>query len=941
MAEQGKDKTSTQPLFVRLGGTPAITAAVEQFYERVIADPELSPFFVHTKMPWLKARQVQFFTQALGGPAIYSGQPMKEAHAHLPIEGEHFDRVAGHLVATLQELGVTQELIDEVVEAIAPLKGDIVGTPSTTTEKRLAKRGETSMDKVAREKEPTAEQKLQYVDYAGQVAAINRSQAVIEFNLDGTIITANENFLHTLGYSLDEIKGRHHSMFVEENYRQSFEYREFWSRLGRGEYFAGEFRRLGKGGKDVWIQASYNPILDPEGKPFKVVKYATDITAQVKMRAEMARMMSMNENSPINIMFADREFKIQYMNPASTRTLRTLEQFLPIKVDQMIGQSIDIFHKNPSHQRGILADPKNLPHKAIIQVGPEKLDLLVSAIYDDKQNYLGAMVTWDVVTQKLKTETEMARMMSMNENSPVNIMFADRDFKIQYLNPASRNTLRKIEQYLPIKVDQMVGQSIDIFHKNPSHQRGILADPKNLPHKAIIQVGPEKLDLLVSAIYDHNQNYLGAMVTWDVVTEKIAADEEVKRLVQSGVAGQLSERADLSRFTGTFRELLGGINNMLNTIVAPMQEGSGVLESLALGDLTKRVAGSYQGDHELMKNSINNSITNLANMVEQIRLTSDNIAQGASDISAGNQDLSQRMEEQAASLEETAASMEQMTSTVKQNADNAKQANQLSLQAREVAEKGGHVVAKAVSSMEEINSSSKKIADIIGVIDEIAFQTNLLALNAAVEAARAGEQGRGFAVVAAEVRNLAQRSAGAAKEIKNLIQDSVQKVQEGSKLVNQSGSALEEIVTSVKRVSDIIAEISAASQEQSSGIEQVNKAIGQLDQITQQNAALVEETSAASQSMNDQSKELKDMVARLKLDAETEHRIGEKISMVAREKQLQNLAQRAANGHRPEVTSRTKTVGVSAPSRRAPASKAPVTTTRRNVVAELDEFEEF
>ncbi|MGE0679653.1 MAG: methyl-accepting chemotaxis protein [Candidatus Binatia bacterium] len=792
------------------------------------------------------------------------------------------------------------------------------------------------MAKAMARKGSTPQNNLQLADYMGQIAAINKSQAVIEFELDGTIITANENFLRTVGYSLDEIKGKHHSMFADETYKHSAEYKEFWAKLNRGEYDAGEYKRCGKGGKEVWIQASYNPITDSNGKPFKVVKYATDVTAQVKMRAEMVGMKSMNENSPINIMFADRDFKIQYMNPASTRTLKTLEQFLPIKAEQMIGQTIDIFHKNPAHQRGILADPKNLPHRAVIQVGPEKLDLLVSAIYDHNQNYLGAMVTWEVVTQKLKTETEMARMMSMNENSPINIMFADRDFKIQYMNPASTRTLRTLEQFLPVKADQMIGQSIDIFHKNPAHQRGILADPKNLPHKAIIQVGPEKLDLLVSAIYDHNQNYLGAMVTWDVVTEKITADEEVKRLVKAGIEGRLTERANIERFTGSFRELLNGINQMLDAIVAPVQEGVQVLDALASNDLTKRVSGAYQGDHELMKTSINNSIENLARMVEQIRLASDNIAQGSGDISAGNEDLSQRMEEQASSLEETAASMEEMTSTVKQNADNAKQANQLSLQAREVAEKGGSVVEKAVMSMEEINNSSKKIADIIGVIDEIAFQTNLLALNAAVEAARAGEQGRGFAVVAAEVRNLAQRSAGAAKEIKNLIQDSGQKVQEGSKLVNQSGASLEEIVSSVKRVSDIIAEISAASQEQSAGIEQVNKAVMQLDQITQQNAALVEETSAASQSMNEQSQGLKTMVMRLKLDEETERRIGEKASVQAREKQLQQLAQKAAGGSRPEPGRRSQPVP--APTR-VKAPVAPKTT--NGFVKEAEGFEEF
>jgi methyl-accepting chemotaxis protein len=295
-------------------------------------------------------------------------------------------------------------------------------------------------------------------------------------------------------------------------------------------------------------------------------------------------------------------------------------------------------------------------------------------------------------------------------------------------------------------------------------------------------------------------------------------------------------------------------------VVVPIRESKRVLTALAEGDLTHSMEGDFHGEFSELRDAINSSITNLLNMVSQIAEASGNITTGATEISRGNQDLSQRTEEQASSLEETASSMEQMTSTVRQNADNARQANQLSSAASEQASKGGEVVIKAVEAMAEINQSSKKIADIIGVIDEIAFQTNLLALNAAVEAARAGEQGRGFAVVAGEVRNLAQRSAGAAKEIKALISDSVDKVDEGSRLVDESGRTLQDIVEAVRKVSDIIAEIAAASQEQSSGIEEVNKAVSQMDEMTQQNAALVEEAASASESMEEQARQLLELI---------------------------------------------------------------------------------
>lgn len=294
-------------------------------------------------------------------------------------------------------------------------------------------------------------------------------------------------------------------------------------------------------------------------------------------------------------------------------------------------------------------------------------------------------------------------------------------------------------------------------------------------------------------------------------------------------------------------------------------EAQAVLGRLAANDLTLEMGGNYPGELEKIKSSINAVVHNLSDTIVSVRSAVESVSSGAEEITKGNEDLAQRTSEQAGSLEETSASMEEMTSTVKQNADNAKQANQLAIAARDTADKGGSVTKKAVDAMGEINKSSKKIADIITVIDEIAFQTNLLALNAAVEAARAGEHGRGFAVVAAEVRNLAQRSATAAKEIKGLINESIQRVNDGSELVNQSGRTLDEIVSSVKRVTDIIAEISAASQEQASGIDQVNKAILSMDETTQQNAALVEETTSAAQSMKEQAKELMQQVEVFKL----------------------------------------------------------------------------
>ena len=340
---------------------------------------------------------------------------------------------------------------------------------------------------------------------------------------------------------------------------------------------------------------------------------------------------------------------------------------------------------------------------------------------------------------------------------------------------------------------------------------------------------------------------------------------EILRVSQAAVQGDFSVRGDETRFEFGFREMVANLNQLMATADGNLGSLSQLLRGIAEGDLSVRMHGDYQGVFAQMRDDANTTVANLTSIVGRIQQATGNINTAASEIATGNSDLSRRTEQQAASLEETAASMEELTSTVRQNADHARQANQLAIGAADVASSGGQVVGEVVNTMGQIEESSRRIAEIISVIDGIAFQTNILALNAAVEAARAGEQGRGFAVVASEVRTLAQRSAAAAKEIKDLIDDSVGKVNQGSTLVRRAGSTMQEIVNSVQRVTGIMAEISAASQEQTAGIEQVNQTVMQMDEATQQNAALVEEASAAARAMEEQANQLADAVAVFRL----------------------------------------------------------------------------
>jgi len=721
-------------------------------------------------------------------------------------------------------------------------------------------------------------------DFAGQIAAISMAQAVIEFNMDGSIINANENFLTTLGYTLEEIQGKHHSMFVDPTYKASAEYREFWEKLNRGEFEAQEYKRFGKGGKEVWIQASYNPILDLNGKPFKVVKYATDVSA-----AKLATANYEGQVEAISKAQAVIEFNMDgSIISANENFLATLGYTLEEIQGKHHSMFVDPTYKTSAEYREFWEKLNRGEYEAqeYKRFGKGGKEVWIQASYNPILDLNGkpfkvVKYATDVTAAKLETANYEGQVEAINKAQAVIEFNMDGT-----IVDANENFL----SVMGYRLDEVEGHHHSMFvepkYKSSVEYKEFWEKLNRGEYQAgdYLRIDKNGKEVWIKASYnpimDLNGNPFKVVKYATDITAQMVALARIDELVQGASLGKLSDRIDTSKSEGFIVSLGEGINKMLDTIVAPITACQATMSEMATGSLQQNMEGEYHGTFKELQTAVNTTIDNLRNMVGEIMEASSHVSTSSREISQGNTDLSQRTEEQASSLEETASSMEELTATVKENSGAANKANRLSETTMQQAASGGKVVEEAIVAMKEINNASREISDIIGVIDEIAFQTNLLALNAAVEAARAGDQGRGFAVVAAEVRNLAQRSASAAKDIKSLISNSVDKVNQGTELVNDSGEKLAEIVESVRNVSGLVNEIANASEEQASGIEEVNQAVTQMDTMTQQNSALVEEAAAAAEALTEQAGNMLELMSFFKTGEESGVKGGKIVSPI-------------------------------------------------------------
>ncbi|TWI07997.1 methyl-accepting chemotaxis protein [Aerolutibacter ruishenii] len=714
-------------------------------------------------------------------------------------------------------------------------------------------------------------------------------------DLRGVITRVNQDFVRVSGFTEAELIGQPHNLIRHPD-MPAAAFADFWATLQAGRPWVGLVKNRRKNGDHYWVEAQATPVYE-DGKLAGYMSVRRKASRERIVAAERDYATLRTGNSALRIRHGHVALpdRLRQLNPLWLLSLRQRMMLSGLGVAVFGGAMTLLASRGAGIPLllGMSAIATAMTVYSMWWLSHDVVDRLDDAVDEfrhiaggdygrdirvDRDDEVGrvlmALKSMQIrqgflIEDQTRRANEAIRIRRALDAADANVMVADHDHTIVYANPSMLGLLRTaqsdLRQHLPeFDADHVIGRSIDLFHRDPTHQHTLL-DTLQDTHHATIRAGGRTLDLLITPVRNERDERIGVVTEWRDRTVELALEREVQELVDAAARGDLGRRLALDDKQGFLRVLSQGIHRLLEATSASLLETRTVLSALADGDLRPRIASHMEGVFGELKDSTNATLDHLDGMVATIRDTSTAIDHAAAEIAAGNDDLSRRTEQQAASLEETAASMQELTSTVRQNAQSAGEANRLAHEAAAIAADGGQVVGNVVQSMQAIRERSDRIADIIGVIDGIAFQTNILALNAAVEAARAGEEGRGFAVVAGEVRALAQRSAAAAREIKQLITDSVAEIRGGATLAQQAGATMDQVVGSIRQVSELVAGINAASREQSMGIEQVNQAVMQMEETTQQNAALVEQAAAAAASMADQSAQLQRTVAEFRL----------------------------------------------------------------------------